>query len=69
MKSFTQWADETFGSRFCDEDTLTYFRMNAAWAAALEEAAKVCEPVEGSAYAMDVYKAMQSLAAAIRGLK
>ena len=31
-----------------------------------EACAKVCEPVEGSAYELGVYKTMQTLAAAIR---
>lgn len=31
-----------------------------------EACAKVCEPVEGSAYEVGVYKTMQTLAAAIR---
>lgn len=31
-----------------------------------EVCAKVCEPVEGSAYEVGVYKTMQTLAAAIR---
>ena len=31
-----------------------------------EACAKVCEPVEGSAYELGVYKTMQMLAAAIR---
>jgi hypothetical protein len=29
--SFELWADRTFGSKFKDEEMLTYFRMSAAW--------------------------------------
>ena len=45
--NFEQWADRTFGSEFKEEETLTYFRMNAACEAAVlaerEACAKVCE--------------------------
>ena len=40
--------------------------MDAIAAAEREACAKVCEPVEGSAYEVGVYKTMQTLAAAIR---
>ena len=29
--TFEEWADRTFGSDFQMEETLTYFRMSAAW--------------------------------------
>jgi len=29
--TFEEWADRTFGETFKEEETLTYFRMNAAW--------------------------------------
>ena len=40
--------------------------IKAAVLAEREACAKVCEPVEGSAYELGVYKTMQTLAAAIR---
>jgi len=43
-----------------------YQELDAAVLAEREACAKVCEPVEGSAYEVGVYKTMQTLAAAIR---
>ena len=40
--------------------------MDAMMLQEREACAKVCEPVEGSAYELGVYKTMQTLAAAIR---
>lgn len=35
--TFDKWADRTFGSDFKEDETLTYFRMSAAWDAGREE--------------------------------
>jgi hypothetical protein len=42
FKQFEQWADQTFGSDFKEEETLTYFRMSAAWDAATEAEREAC---------------------------
>ena len=69
------WAREAgalvFHSNFCnssfDFNSEQLERFAALVAAHEREAcAKVCEPVEGSAYELGVYKTMQTLAAAIR---
>lgn len=36
--TFEEWVDRTFGEDFKMEDSLTYFRMSAAWERAQKEA-------------------------------
>ena len=42
--TFTEWAEQTFGSEFINEEPLTYFRMSAAWEKAQKELADWIEP-------------------------